>query len=90
MSGHRPQPQTDQRAYARAQHSFWLLVVIATLATGGLSRALTAPPGPLTGMSVAGSGLILVVSLSLAVRVMVATDRARRRLSRDKDQGPSR
>ena len=67
----RPDPTT------RARHSFWLLVLIAALAAGGLSTTLVAHPGPATGAGVALSGLVLVVSLTLATRVLLALDRAR-------------
>jgi hypothetical protein len=63
----------------RARRSFWILVVVAALATGVLGRAIIAPPSPFAGLRVAISGLILAASLSLAVRVMLAIDRARPR-----------
>lgn len=63
---------------ARARRSFWVLVLIAALAAGGLSTAVAAPPGPAAGASVALSGLVLVASLTLATRILLALDRARR------------
>ncbi len=63
----------------RARRSFWILVVVAVLAAGSLSAALTAAPGPATGLLVAGSGLVLLVSLGLAARVLLAIERGRSR-----------
>ncbi len=63
----------------RAHRSLWLLILVASLATGVLSRSLGAAPSPLVGLRVAVSGGALVAALALAVRVMVALDRARRR-----------
>ena len=68
--------QTNER---RAHRSFWLLVTLAALSTGTLSGALTAAPSPLTGLRVAAGGLVLLGSLTLATRVMIALERARRR-----------
>ena len=63
----------------RARRSFWLLVGVAVLAVGGLSQAVSAQAGPLAAIGLATSALLLVVSLMLAARVMVAIERARRR-----------
>jgi len=56
-----------------------LLVVLSVLTTGALSSALAAPASPFTGLRVAASGLVLIASMTLATRVMLALDRARRR-----------
>ena len=77
MSSHSP---TTARA-RRARRSFWILVTVAVLAAGAFSAGLGADPGPLTGLSVAVSGIVLAVALTLAARVMVASERARRRVS---------
>ena len=69
-------------ARRKATRSFWILVGVAVLATGALSSALMSAPGPLTGIRVAASGLILLASLSLATRVMIAVVRAQRRVQR--------
>jgi hypothetical protein len=66
-------------ALQRARRRFWLLLVTAALSAGSLSSALAAPPGPFTGLRVASSGLVLLVSLTLAARVMIAIERARKR-----------
>jgi hypothetical protein len=66
----------------RARWSFWGFVGIAMLAAGSLSAALGAGPGPLTGLRVAVSGMVLIGALALAGRVMVALERARRRARR--------
>jgi len=63
----------------RARRSFWLLVTIAVLAAGVLTSALGAAPGPITGLRVAASGLVLIASLTLATRLMAALERARKR-----------
>lgn len=67
----------------RTRRSFWLLTVVAVLATGMLSNALTARASPATGMQVAVSGLVLVICVGLAARVLQAVDRAAR-IARDK------
>ena len=72
----------EHSARRKANRSFWILVGIAILAVGALSSALMAAPGPLTGIRVAASGLILLASLSLATRVMIALVRAQRRAQR--------
>ena len=62
---------------ARPYRVFWALVVVAVLASGSLSAALGAAEGPLTGLRVAASGLVLLAALAGAGRVLVATDPAR-------------
>ena len=69
-----PRKATAQRAH----RSFWTLVGVASIAMGALSGALAKHPGPLTGMFVATSGAIALLSLALAARIMIALDRARR------------
>ena len=72
-------PATPTSSPRRARRSFWLLLLAAVLAAGWLSRAIAADPGPFAGIQVAASGVVLVVALALAARVMVALDRAARR-----------
>jgi hypothetical protein len=67
----------------RAARSLWLLVGVAVLASGSVSTALTAHSGPFTGVRVAASGLVLVASVALAARVLLAIERARRRSAED-------
>ena len=67
----------------RAVRSLWILVGTAVLASGSLNAALTAGTAPRTGLRVALSGLVLVVSVVLAARVLFALERARRRLADD-------
>lgn len=62
-----------------AHRAFWTLVVVAAIAMGVLSSALTQHAGVLTGLTVAASGSTVLVSLVLAGRVMIALDLARRR-----------
>lgn len=67
----------------RARTAFWTLVGIAALAMGAPSSGLAKDPGPLTGLLVAISGAVVVLSLALAARVMIAVDRARRAANRN-------
>jgi hypothetical protein len=62
----------------RARRAFWMLVAGAVLAAGSLTGALAAAAAPVTGLWTAASGTVLVVSLSLAVRILNFLDRARR------------
>ena len=78
MHSHPPQAQAAHPVRRKAQRSFWILLAVAVLATGSLSSSLTATPSPTTGLRVAVSGLITLVSVTLAVRVMIALGRARR------------
>ena len=63
----------------RARRSFWLLVGVAVLAVGGVSTSFAAEPSPLTALTLAAGGLVAVISLAFAARVMFAIERARRR-----------
>ncbi len=69
---------TAPNATARARRSFWALVLIAALATGALSTALKAHPSPAAGAAAALSGAVLAISLTLATRILLALDHARR------------
>lgn len=62
---------------ARLRLTFVGLIAAATAALAGLTSALTRPASPATGLAVAASGLVLVISLGLCVRLLLATDRAR-------------
>ena len=63
----------------RPLRSFWILTLVAIAAAGSLGAALAAPRGALAGVRVAMSGLVLVAAVTLAARVMVFHERARRR-----------
>ena len=63
-----------------ARRMFWILVGVAVLAAGALSSGLAAGPSPLTGLRVASSGIVLVGALTLATRILVSVERARRRV----------
>ena len=76
-------PRVARLVHPSAARSFWLLVLVAVLATRALSSALGASPSPSTGLRVAASGLVLLTSLALATRVMIALERARRRDHQD-------
>jgi len=56
----------------RAGRSLWTLTAVAIVATGVLSHALVADPGPITGIEVTGSGLVLALSLAMAARILIA------------------
>lgn len=62
----------------RVRLTFWVLVAVAVVATGSLSRALTAHPSPATGVTVALAGLVAAVAAGLALRILVVTGRAGR------------
>lgn len=68
--GPRPRP---------ARRWFWVLTLVAVAASGSLSAVLAAPPGGLTGVRVAVSVLVLITAVTLAARVLVALEHARRR-----------
>ena len=63
----------------RPIRSLWILTAVAIAAAGSLSAALGAHPGALTGVRVALSGTVLVTAITLAARIMVLHERARRR-----------
>jgi hypothetical protein len=69
---------TTPNPTAQARRTFWALVAIAVLATGALSAALKAHPSPAAGATVAVSGLVLIITLTLATRILLALDHARR------------
>lgn len=66
-------------AFRRTRRTFWILVLTAVLAAGSLSAALGAPAGALTGVRVAGSGLVLIGAVALSARILISVERARRR-----------
>jgi hypothetical protein len=79
-------------AAVRARRSFWTLVVVAALSMSALSSALKAHPSHVTGATVAVSGAALAICLTLATRVLLALDHARRtaRQRPRTEQPPSR
>lgn len=74
MTGSRPGPSSR-----RANRSFWLLLAVSILAAGAVGDALADDPSQVTGLRLAASGLLLVVSVALAARVLLSVDRARAR-----------
>lgn len=60
------------RPYRRARWAFWTLVAVAILLLGALSWALQAPPSPRTGLTVAILGLLTVIAIALAARLLLA------------------
>ncbi len=75
---------------ARPRRAFWVLLAIAVLAMGSLSSSLARPPGTWTGLTVAASGVVLLLASTLACRVMLALERRRRRESAGGGEGSSR
>ena len=59
----------------RVRRTFWALVAIAVLATGGLSTALNARPGPVAGFAVATTSVTLATSAFLAMRILLVVGR---------------
>lgn len=64
--------------FRRARRWFWSLVLTAVLAMGALYAALGARPGPVTGLAVAVTSLVLIAATTQATRLVLALDRARR------------
>lgn len=98
-AGHRAQEPHGMNAHQdstqKARRWFWGLTVIAIVAAGSLSRAVLAGPGVVTGLRVLGSGLVLVVAGSLALRLLIALSPGgsvarQRRLSLRKAPRPAR
>lgn len=56
----------------RARRWLWGLTAVAIVAAGVLSHALVADPGPVTGLEVTGSGLVLTLALAMAARILIA------------------
>ena len=67
------------RPMERVLWTFWLLTLLAVAAAGSLSAAARAGASPITGLRVALSGLVLLVALVLATRVLIGLERARRK-----------
>ena len=61
----------------RTRRTFWVLVLVAVAAAGSVRTALGAEQGALTALRVAVGGVVLIVTLGLAARVMIAWERAR-------------
>ena len=75
-----PSPDTGQRA----RRSFWVLTMVAVVATGSISAALAARPSALTELRVAVSGLVLAAAVMLAARILFVLGGIRRRGGRSK------
>jgi hypothetical protein len=60
------------RPARRARWAFWTLVALGVVFTGALGKVLEAPPSPAVGLGVAVLGLLTVVVLALAARVLLA------------------
>lgn len=66
----------------RVLATFWVLVLVAVVGTGGLSKAAVASPGPAAGVAVAASSVVLVVATGLAARILVVVGRQQSRHER--------
>jgi hypothetical protein len=60
----------------RSGRALPVLLLTALLSTGALSAALRAPPGALTAVSVAASGTLALLSVTLAARILAFWHRA--------------
>jgi hypothetical protein len=75
----RPPIRPDTRpAHAKARRMFWVLVAITVLAMGLLTSTLARPASVWTGLTVAASGVVLLLASALACRVMLALEQRRR------------
>jgi hypothetical protein len=54
----------------RAHRSLWILTALAVFSAGLVSRALTAPAGPVSDVLFAASLLLLLISATLLARVI--------------------
>ena len=59
----------------RVHITFWVLVLVAVVATGGISRALAGPANAIHILVAALSGVVAVVSALLALRIAVVVTR---------------
>lgn len=64
-------PVSD-RPYRRARWTFWALVGLSIVLVGALGQVLQAPPSPGTALALAGLGVLTVIALALATRVLLA------------------
>ncbi len=62
----------SDRPYRRARWTFWTLVGLSIVLVGALGQVLQAPPSPGTAVALAGLGVLTVVTLALATRVLLA------------------
>ncbi len=79
MTGGRTPDHSGASPLRRAHVSLSVLIGVSVLAAGGLSMAVSAPPSPLAGVGFAAGAVILLVAMTLAGRVTIALERARRR-----------
>lgn len=79
MNEPRSASRKSRSPLGRAHRSLWILVAVTIAMAGALTGSLSAPPGPLTGLSFAVSAVVFVVALALAARVTIALERVRRR-----------
>lgn len=56
----------------RARRWFWILLVVAVLATGAAYWAVNAPPGPVAGLVLLVGGLLAATATLQATRVLAA------------------
>ena len=63
----------------RLNITFLALVAIATLALAALTDAIGRQASPLTGVTVAASGVVLAAALGLGMRLLILAERSTRR-----------
>ena len=56
----------------------WILISVMILSLGVISTTVALAPSPLVGIGFAASTLVFIVSLTLAGRITIAFERARR------------
>ena len=61
----------------RVRVTFWALVAVAVVSTGVLMRAIAWRAGPEAGAVVAVSGVVTVLTVALAARILVVLGRGR-------------
>lgn len=62
----------SDRPYRRARWTFWALVGLSIVLVGALGQVLQAPPSPGTALALVGLGVLTVIALALATRVLLA------------------
>ena len=61
----------------RVRVTFWGLVAAAVVSTGVLMRAVAWRASPATGVVVAVSGVVTVLTVALAARILIVVGRGR-------------
>ena len=59
----------------RVRLTFWFLVATAIVSTGVLMRALSWDASAAAGLTVGGAGIVTVVAVGLAARILIVVGR---------------